>query len=76
MNQKVKINLFLGPKDGLVMYWDDVDDEFIYYSYEAQERIFNPDLSNFEYHVYQLDLKNGNEFRYSYIGVSALEPQE
>jgi hypothetical protein len=75
MNQKVKINLFLGPKDGLVMYWDDVDDEFIYYSYEAQERVPSPDLTNFEYHVYQLDLKNGNEFRYSYIGVSALEPQ-
>ena len=69
MNQKLKISLYLGPKDGLILYWDDVTEEFIYFDYKSMIQIIYPNLDSNEYHTYQLSGKDNNEYTYSYIGV-------
>lgn len=76
MTQKLKISLFLGPKDGLVMYWDDVSEEFIYFDYESMTRIIAPNFATNEYHTYRLSGKNENEYVYSYDGVSKIDFQD
>lgn len=72
MSQKLKILFYLGPKDGLVQYWDDVIDEFVYFDYINMTHVIVPNFTNNEYHVYRLTAKNNNEYIYGYEGVSRI----
>lgn len=75
MSKKCKVSLFSGPKDGLVMYWEEIDTDVIFFEYSSITRALEPDHANFEYHVYSLMFKNGDEYVYHYSGVSPAEPQ-
>lgn len=76
MNKKIKIEFYSGPKDGLVLYWDDLDNEIIYFEYTSISLAKYPDFANFEYHVYDLLSKDDFEYVFSYSGVSPMEPQK
>ena len=79
MPTKVKISLYSGPKDGLVLYWDDLDTDLIFFDYTSMSRVHEPDFSNFEYHVYSLASKpkrEVNEYVFNYEGVTPIEPQD
>jgi hypothetical protein len=75
MAKKYKIALYSGPKDGLIMYWEEIDTDVVFFEYTSMTKVLQPDFSNFEYHVYNLTSKNGDEYIYHYNGVTPIEPQ-